>query len=96
MPFSRACASARPCLLRRLEPVSGSLPKDLVHDDAFPRIKLGVGKKPTPEYDLADWVLSKMSEAEYNTLLETAERAAKALPLLIDGRIEEAMNRYSR
>ena len=64
--------------------------------DEIMRIKLGVGKKPTPEYDLADWVLSKMSEAEYNTLLETAERAAKALPLLIDGRIEEAMNLYSR
>ena len=64
--------------------------------DAITRIKLGVGKKPTPEYDLADWVLSKMSAAEYKTLLETAENAAKALPLLIDGRAEEAMNLYSR
>lgn len=64
--------------------------------DGIMRIKIGVGKKPTPEYDLADWVLSKLSADELDTLSKTAENAVKALPLLIEGRVEEAMNLYSR
>ena len=68
----------------------------LSSSDQFPRIKLGIGAKPNPDYNLADWVLSKMSAAEHKTLVETVENAVKALPLLIEGRVEEAMNLYSR
>ena len=32
--------------------------------DTFPRIKMGVGAKPNPQWDLADWVLSRFTEQE--------------------------------
>ena len=32
--------------------------------DEFPRIKIGIGQKPNPNWELADWVLSKFSDSE--------------------------------
>lgn len=63
--------------------------------EAFPRIKLGIGAKPHPDYNLADWVLSRFSEKELSLMGETAEKAAAAAQLIVSGNIEEAMNRYS-
>lgn len=63
--------------------------------DMFPRIKLGIGAKPHPDYNLADWVLSRFSEKELSMMGETAEKAAAAAELIVSGNIEEAMNRYS-
>lgn len=63
--------------------------------EAFPRIKLGIGAKPHPDYNLADWVLSHFSEKELSMMGETAEKAAAAAQLIVSGNIEEAMNRYS-
>lgn len=63
--------------------------------EAFPRIKLGIGAKPHPDYNLADWVLSRFSEKELSVMGETAEKAAAAAQLIVSGNIEEAMNRYS-
>lgn len=63
--------------------------------DTFPRIKMGVGKKPNPNWDLADWVLSHFTEQEGKALLEAAERAASAAELIVQGKIDEAMNRYT-
>ena len=63
--------------------------------DMFPRIKLGIGAKPHPDYNLADWVLSRFSEKELSVMGETAEKAAAAAELIVSGNIEEAMNRYS-
>ena len=64
--------------------------------DEIKRIKIGVGKKPTPEYDLADWVLSKFTADELSVIKDMTENAAKAVPLIIEGKTEEAMNLYSR
>lgn len=61
----------------------------------FPRIKLGVGKKPHPDYDLADWVLSEFKKDEANPLKEAIDNACCALELMLDGKIDEAMNRYN-
>ena len=36
----------------------------LTGSDAFPRIKIGVGKKPHMNYNLADWVLSDFTKDE--------------------------------
>ena len=36
--------------------------------DQFPRVKIGVGAKPHPDYDLADWVLSTVSKTECPTI----------------------------
>ena len=57
----------------------------------FCRIKLGVGQKP-PAYDLADWVLGKFPPQDLPPLREALDRALQALPLLVTGRIQQAMN----
>ena len=64
--------------------------------DDFPRIKMGVGKKPNPEYDLADWVLSKFTDTDRKLLNEAVENAVQAVPLMIGGEFEQAMNKFSR
>ena len=64
--------------------------------DAFPRIKIGVGKKPSPEYDLVDFVLGKFSVEDIKVLEALYPDIISAVELMIGGRIEEAMNRYSK
>ena len=64
--------------------------------DAFPRIKIGVGNKPSPDYDLVDFVLGKFSSEDLSVLSEENSRIISAVELMLDGKIEEAMNKYSR
>ena len=59
----------------------------------FPRIKIGVGEKPHPETDLADWVLSSFSQEERAVLFEKFDKVCQAAALIADGKIVEAMNR---
>lgn len=66
-----------------------------LQSDNFPRIKIGVGHKPNEEYILADWVLSKFTEDEQKALLPVFEDAAEAVKLIIDGKIDEAMNKFN-
>jgi len=61
----------------------------------FPRVKIGVGAKPHPDFDLADWVLSAFSAAEEKALEPALDRAADAALCIIDKGISEASNRYS-
>ena len=61
----------------------------------FPRIKIGIGQKPHPDYDLADWVLTPFRNDELKVLRDASLNACKALELMISGNIDEAMNRYS-
>jgi len=61
----------------------------------FLRVKVGVGAKPTPEYDLADWVLSRFS-AQEKKLLEPAEaRAAEAALALLTEELERVESRFN-
>ena len=62
----------------------------------FVRIRIGVGKKPRPDYDLADWVLGKFPPADEKALTEQADRLDDAVSLLLAGKSDEAMNRYSK
>ena len=55
-----------------------------VGSQAFPRVKIGVGSKPNPEYDLADWVLSGFTAKEEKDLQSALERAAEAALCIID------------
>ncbi len=66
-----------------------------LNSDNFPRIKIGVGKKPHPDYDLADWVLSEFKKDEEAPLKTALENATAALEYMLDGKIDEAMNRYN-
>jgi PTH1 family peptidyl-tRNA hydrolase len=61
----------------------------------FPRVKIGVGAKPNPEYDLADWVLSSFSASEEKALGPALERAADAALCIIEKGVPEAANRFN-
>ena len=61
----------------------------------FPRVKIGVGAKPHPEMDLADWVLSTFSAQEEKNLKNSLEWAAEAALAIIDYGVPEAANRYN-
>ena len=61
----------------------------------FPRVKIGVGAKPHPEYDLADWVLSTFSASEEKALGPALDRAADAALCIIEKGVPEASNRYN-
>ena len=63
--------------------------------DGFPRIKLGVGAKPHPDYDLADWVLSKFSDQELDSLDKLNSRVCEAVELIVAGDPDKAMNMYN-
>ncbi len=63
--------------------------------DAFPRIKIGIGAKPNPQWDLADWVLSRFTDSEKNLLEEKFEDAYSAAELIVGGNIDRAMNLYN-
>ena len=62
----------------------------------FPRVKIGVGAKPHPEQDLADWVLSTFSSAEEKLLQDAFMNAADAALCIIDKSVQDAANRYNR
>ena len=62
----------------------------------FPRIKLGVGKKPSPDYDLADWVLGRFPPSDEALLRDRFDDVAEAVRLIIAGKIDEAMSKYSK
>ena len=63
--------------------------------EQFPRVKVGVGAKPHPDYDLADWVLSKFSAQEEKDLAPAMENAAAATLLILEQGIEKAASAYN-
>ena len=62
---------------------------------AFPRVKIGVGPKPNPNYDLADWVLSTFSAGEEKAMAVSLKNAADAALAVIDHGVPEAANRFN-
>jgi len=61
----------------------------------FPRIKIGVGSPPHEDYDMADWVLSKLSGDDAKLINEAASIAARALEIVISKGVEHAMAEYN-
>lgn len=59
--------------------------------DAYPRIKIGVGAKPSPDYDMADWVLSSLGNENLEKLKGTFESLASGLEKILLGDIDGAM-----
>ena len=64
--------------------------------DDFPRVKIGVGQKPHPDYDLADWVLGKFSPQDAKTLEGLFSDILPICQLMVEGRADEAMSKYNR
>ena len=62
----------------------------------FPRVKIGVGKKPTPEYDLADWVLGKFPKDHSDLIDARLGEIYDASALITAGKIDDAMQKYSK
>ena len=61
----------------------------------FPRVKIGVGAKPHPDYDLADWVLSTFPYDQREMMAETYQKAARAAKTLILEGPDRAMNQFN-
>ena len=69
---------------------------EVLGTDAFPRIRIGVGSPPHPDYDTIDWVLSVFRDQDAEDMAEAASRAADAAECYIAEGPEKAMNRYSQ
>ncbi len=61
----------------------------------FPRVKIGVGAKPNPDYDLADWVLGSFSALDEKAMAVSLENAGQAALAIIDKGVPEAENRFN-
>ena len=73
--------------------------KDIIEvfgKDSFPRIKIGVGAKPHPDYDLQDWVLGKFKGEEKEAIDKALDTTVKAVNELLSRGIDSAMNKYSK
>ncbi len=66
-----------------------------LNSQAFPRVKIGVGAKPHPDYELADWVLSAFRPEEEKLLQPAIERAAEAALELVENGVYQAANRFN-
>ena len=67
----------------------------LLGTDQFPRIRIGVGTAPHPDYDMADWVLSSFKGKDAEDILAAAARAAEAVECYITKGADRAMNLYN-
>ena len=63
--------------------------------DNVPRIKLGVGTKPHPDYDLADWVLANFPKKDIPAIRNAIDDACGALEYIVNGDIDGAMSKYN-
>ncbi|WP_186567615.1 aminoacyl-tRNA hydrolase [Lawsonibacter celer] len=63
--------------------------------DQFPRVKIGVGEKPHPDYDMAEWVLSRFIGEDKRTMDEAIKRAADSVECCIREGMDRAMNRFN-
>lgn len=61
----------------------------------FPRVKIGVGAKPHPDYDLGDWVLTSFEKEDFPALKEAMVKACDAVKLIVNGSTDKAMNLYN-
>ena len=68
----------------------------LMGSEEIPRIKIGVGGKPHPDYDMKDWVLGKIPAEQQSDFKKACENAVKAVEEIIARGIDSAMNKYSK
>ena len=66
-----------------------------LQSDQFPRVKIGIGGKPHPDYDLADWVLSKFQGDDLQKIDEAAERAWQAAEEIVRNGPASAAQRFN-
>lgn len=72
--------------------------KSIISDlssEEFMRIRIGVGEKPNPDYDLAAWVTGKIPESDREPMFKIFESTYEACRVLMNGKIDEAMGRFN-
>lgn len=67
-----------------------------IHSQEFPRVRVGVGSKPHPDYDMAAWVLGKPVGDDRKALDEAEARAAEAVEVIVKNGLQRAMEKYNR
>ena len=67
-----------------------------IGSENFPRVKIGVGQKPSPDYDLADWVLGRMPDADLDSFKSRLSDIEDSVKLILAGKIDDAMSKYSK
>ena len=63
--------------------------------DQFPRVRLGVGEKPHPDYDLADWVLGRFQGEDKKAIDAAVKKAADAIECILSQGLDKGMNRFN-
>ena len=63
--------------------------------DQFPRIRVGVGEKPHPDYDLADWVLGRPQGEDRKAIDGAVKRAADAVECILSQGLERGMGKFN-
>ena len=66
-----------------------------IHSDQFPRIRVGVGNKPHPDYDMADWVLGRPAGEDRKAMDQAEKKAAEAVGVILEKGISTAMGRFN-
>ena len=61
----------------------------------FPRVKIGVGAKPHPDYDLVDWVLGSFPKDQIKSIDEACENACNAIKIMLNGDVDAAMSKFN-
>ena len=61
----------------------------------FPRVKIGIGEKPNPKWQLADWVLSRFTQEERETLDKVTDNVCGAVEYILSDNIDKAMSQYN-
>ncbi len=69
---------------------------ECLSDDSFARVRIGVGKKPAPDYDLASWVLGRIPEEDMKEIVKCLECAPDILKRFVNGNIQDAMGAYNK
>lgn len=63
--------------------------------DQFSRLRLGVGEKPHPDYDLADWVLGKFQGEDKKQMDAAVKKAADAIECILSQGLDKGMNKFN-
>lgn len=63
--------------------------------DQFPRLRVGVGEKPHPDYDMADWVLGKFVGEDKKAIETAVKRAADAIECILAEGIDRGMGKFN-
>ncbi len=66
-----------------------------IGSENFPRVKIGVGAKPHPDYDLADWVLSNIPKSDIPKIKEAIANTSEALEYIVKEDIDGAMSEFN-